>query len=199
MADIKNMKVGLLTVVEVAGSDEHSTLWRCICDCGSIVIKRAGHLMSGGTKSCGCLRKRLMKERNTTHNMSRTKIYGVWRSMLDRCRTPSSQAYYLYGARGITVCKRWHKFENFLADMGARPDGMELDRINNNGPYSPKNCRWTDRTTQIRNRRSTILVTHQGVTKTLSEWAEDLGVPYTTVQQRYYRLGRVHLTPQQQP
>ena len=108
--------------------------------------------------------------------MSKTKIYKVWHGMKRRCYDAKEQTYQNYGGRGIKVCERWHSFENFYADMGDRPDGYEIDRIDNNGDYEPSNCRWASRKEQFKNKRNTVFMTKDGVTKPLIEWAEDLGI-----------------------
>lgn len=119
-----------------------------------------------------------------THAMSRTSTYAVWRSMLARCTNPNAKDYPRYGASGVTVCERWRSFENFLADMGARPDGMTLDRENGAHGYAPGNCRWATPTQQARNRRDNVLVTHEGITVTLAEWAERAGLERKTLEYR---------------
>ena len=119
-----------------------------------------------------------------THCRYGTPIYRIWASMLTRCRNPKQQNYHLYGGRGITVCRRWEKFECFLLDMGEKPKGMTLDRIDNSGNYEPKNCRWTSLKTQARNKRNNRWITAFDETKTLAEWAEVTGINATTIAQR---------------
>lgn len=102
-----------------------------------------------------------------------------------RCSNPKSQAYVRYGARGITVCERWHSFENFYADMGERPEGMTLDREDNNKGYEPGNCRWATRREQTRNRNITISLSFNGRTQPLAAWAEELGLSYYLLLSRY--------------
>lgn len=108
--------------------------------------------------------------------------------MLGRCYRPSNISYRQYGGRGIAVCDRWrHSFDNFLADMGPRPAGHELDRIDSNGPYAPENCRWATRHQQTRNTRRTVNVTFRGETKCLQDWSQHFGIPFKTLSRR---LGR---------
>lgn len=126
-----------------------------------------------------------LAERNRTHGMRYTKEYSTWSSMMRRCHSPVNQAYKNYGGRGIKVCKRWHKFENFYADMGKKPLGVDLDRIDNNKGYFLKNCRWTSRKENIRNTRVVIKITIKGVTKCAAEWAEIIGEERHLVLKRY--------------
>lgn len=116
-----------------------------------------------------------------THRMSKTRTYRSWRKMRERCLNPKTWQYKYYGGLGVTICKRWEKFENFLADMGERPEGMSLDRINTYGNYTPKNCRWASATQQARGQKKTILI--RG--KTLRDICEQRGLVFGTVYQRY--------------
>lgn len=189
--DLTGRTFSFLTVTSEAPKLGISRRWHCKCVCGKEPITHGNHLLSGTTKSCGCMRTALMVKRQTTHNMSRTKIYGVWSSMLNRCRNPKHPAYPHYGARGITVCQEWMDFATFFSDMGERPAGHQLDRINNDGPYSPDNCRWTDTLTQHRNRRNTIRVTHNGETKFLVEWAKQFSANYDVMANHYRKHGSI--------
>jgi hypothetical protein len=111
--------------------------------------------------------------------------YLTWRNMLRRCNNPADDSYKYYGGRGIKVCQRWaSSYEAFLQDMGERPDGKSLDRIDVNGDYSPNNCRWADSNTQHNNRRDNRLINHQGVCMTLTEWARSLGIRADTLARR---------------
>jgi hypothetical protein len=143
--------------------------WLCHCDCGNSVVVR-GDAILRGQESCGCV--------NATHRQSRTPIYRVWQGMKARCTNPNSTAYSCYGGRGITICTRWlRSFEAFFADMGGgyRP-GLELERMDNDGPYAPENCRWATRHEQMSNTRGNHYLTHNGISLTVTQWASVLGV-----------------------
>lgn len=114
----------------------------------------------------------------------RSKIYDVWVAMRARCNNPRDRGYPRYGARGITVCPEWSSFDQFLADMGLPPEGHSLDRIDNDKGYSPDNCRWADAATQRRNTSKTVLITYQGKTQCLKDWAAELGLSYTMLRRR---------------
>ena len=150
-------RYGRLFVINRQPSPDSGSRWLCQCDCGNTTIVRASTLKNGTTKSCGCLRKEITSIRNKTfafkHGRCDEPIYAVWMSMVARCRNSRNNAYKDYGGRGITVCERWLKFENFYEDMAPRPDGLTLDRIDNDGPYCKENCRWTDWKTQRANQR----------------------------------------------
>ncbi len=163
--DLKNQRFGRLIPIESVGQNKRNGyLWQCQCDCGRKVVVSSGHLLSGHTKSCGCYSKELTSLR-AKHGHTRTqngkriysKTYYTWSAMLRRCSNKNHEHYSYYGGKGIKVCDHWlgeHGFENFLADMGERPEGLTIERKNNDGNYEPSNCEWADRKTQVRNRRS---------------------------------------------
>lgn len=179
--DITGQKFGRLTVVEKVGSKKgEGVLWRCKCDCGGEVEVTGKKLRNGNTKSCGCIAKELLVARNKasgTHGMTATPTWISWDSMKQRCLNVKHKSYAIYGGRGIKICDRWlESFEDFLADMGERPEGMTLDRIDVDGDYTPGNCRWATSETQSNNRTNNRLVEYRGVTQTLAKWARELGI-----------------------
>jgi len=190
--DMTGFRVGYLMAKEYAGSDGKKSLWRCLCDCGAEKTLPAVELTKmkkqGVVASCGCKRYQTVSQRRTTHGMSKHPAFAVWRSMLARCQRPSHFAWKNYGGRGITVCERWQSFEAFWEDMGPsyRP-GLSLERINNNGPYSPDNCRWATSEEQTRNQRRNRLIDTPRGRMTVAEAAREFGIGKTTL---HYRIQR---------
>lgn len=132
--------------------------WACKCDCGSQKDVFAANLRRGLSTSCGCLSAAKTSARSRTHGMTGTPTYRTWESMLNRCNNPRNSSHVNYGGRGIKVCDRWASFENFLSDMGEKPEkGMSIERLDVNGNYEPGNCIWADPKTQARNTRRTRL------------------------------------------
>ena len=152
--DLTGQRFGRLVALEPVGRDKYNgILWKCQCDCGNTRIVHCHNLTSGNTKSCGCLHKEQAVALHLTHGMSHSSEYSTWKFMLQRCENPNHKHFKYYGGRDIRVCKRWHKFENFYEDMGQRPEGKSIDRIDNNGNYEPGNCKWSTPHEQMMNRR----------------------------------------------
>jgi len=145
--DLTNQRFGRLTALaRIKIFHKRLARWRCICDCGTTKLVRTSDLVQGKSTSCGCKRKENFKYDQTTHGHAAgtwSPTYHTYAGMIKRCYYPASISYPYYGARGITVCDRWQeRFENFLTDMGERPEGTSLDRIDPEGHYEPINCRW---------------------------------------------------------
>ena len=148
---------------------------RVRCDCGNEKVVYAAHLKRGYTKSCGCIQREMMVNRKTTHGETGTPLFNVWMSMKERCRNPNVRTYHRYGGRGISVSEEWNLYENFRdwAHENGYEAGLEIDRIDNNGNYSPDNCRWATRKQNTRNTSKTIFLNAFGERKSLADWAED--------------------------
>jgi hypothetical protein len=148
--------------------------WDCICDCGKERVTSTALLANGISTSCGCKSYETRKK----HGMTNTRTFKSWDSMKQRCINPNDPSYAKYGARGITICKRWvESFNNFLADMGERPEGKSIDRIDVNGNYEPLNCRWATRSEQQRNKTNSVFLEWQGEKKSTADWADIVGIP----------------------
>lgn len=172
---------GRLTVISYAGNDgKTNTNWNCLCECGNTIIVRASFLRRGETRSCGCLHK----DSVTRHGMTGTPEYNSWSSMKARCDNPKSSNYKQYGARGIKYIKEWEDFSIFYKDMGARPRGTTLDRLNNNKGYSKENCRWSTFKQQNRNTRKNVLFIIDDIQMTIAEAAELHSINKATVYDR---------------
>lgn len=167
---------GQLTVVSIGWVRNGKRLWRCSCACGAERLVPTGALRSGNTKSCGCMRE----SRFLSHGLSKTRTYRIWRAMLNRCRQAQYEKYY----GSLTVCERWSAFENFLSDMGEAPEGLSIDRKDNNKGYAPDNCRWATQTQQVRNTRRRVEYEWNGERHSLIEWAEAKGIPFERLRGR---------------
>lgn len=170
---------GKLTVLRFAGKDHRKQAkWLCRCECGETTVVQGCNLRTGHTRSCSpnCLR--------TTHKMGKTPEYAAWWAMHDRCTNPKNSNFRYYGARGISVCEQWATFEAFYADMGPCPEGLTLDRIDNDGNYEPGNVRWATRTQQQNNRSNSKKYEHDGLALTVAQWAKKTGIEDATLRAR---------------
>lgn len=186
---------GRLTVINEAegGRTPGGVAYRrvqCKCVCGNEVTTLLTSVRKGETRSCGCIVGRDSHPRHghaTTD--SKTPTYNSWIAMRSRCYNVNQTTYHYYGGRGITICERWAKFEHFLEDMGERPEGTSIDRIDNDGDYEPGNCRWATRSQQAQNSRQSLAVTFNGETRNLREWARLLGMNRHTLRSRLLKAG----------
>lgn len=171
---------GRLSVVAREPNYRGNAMWRCICGCGKEVVALGNDLQRGKVKSCGCLNA----ERIFKHGMSRSRAYRTWKQMLQRCENRNHGSFANYGGRGISVSQEWHDFETFYADMGDPPEGMTLDRSDNNLGYSKENCRWATVREQLNNRRTNHILELNGERKTMAEWSELTGIGWHTLESR---------------
>jgi len=178
--DISGQKFGRLTVIAPAECTNSKIFWLCHCDCGNYVNVKSRSLRKGLTSSCGCINRQRFRQ----HGYARTRIHNIWKAMRKRCRDPESYV----GKRNIKVCERWESFENFYADMGEPPTrSHSIDRINNDGDYTPENCHWATPLEQSNNQCKNRVYTVDGATHTMSEWSRIAGIPYYTLRSRLDR------------
>lgn len=200
MLDLTNKKFGKLTVLKLqekrpltykGGKRGFAYYWLCQCECGNKKIIRQDHIIKNGTLSCGCLQKQIAREKclqnNKTHELSHHKLYKIYYNIKSRCYNPKTQNYYLYGGRGIKMCKDWYKdffsFYTWAINNDYKED-LTIDRIDVNKDYEPNNCRWIDIKTQANNRRNNHYITCNNETHTIAEWAEKLKLKRGTLSAR---------------
>jgi hypothetical protein len=177
--DISGKVYGRLVVLRLHNErgKHDETLWICQCQCGNTTV--LGKTALGHTKSCGCFKK-------TQGGHSRKhRLWKRWQTMIARCHDDKDPKFYLYGARGITVCDRWKHFPNFIEDLNATFfPGATIDRRDGDKGYSPDNCRWATSLEQNNNKRTNRLLTFDGITMTMSQWARSIGAPYVALRAR---------------
>jgi hypothetical protein len=187
--ELIGLKSGRLTIQKIVGvSASRKRLVQCRCECGNTKTINISQFRSGVIRSCGCLlqetaRKNMKRVRHLgegnrlRHGQTDTPEYYIWRTMKGRCLNPNNSHFRRYGGRGITIADRWRLFDHFFADMGKRPSPRhQLDRIDNDGPYAPENCRWATPKQQGNNRSTNVKITHDGETLTMAEWARRKGM-----------------------
>jgi len=169
-------RYGRYSVIREVERKHGARMMLCRCDCGTERVIYLKNLKSGNSTSCGCAGSESLSARNRKHGYAKTPTWHVWVSMRQRC-SPAATGDNLkwYYNRGISVCDRWKDFSLFLADMGEKPDGFQIDRIDNNGNYEPGNCRWASPKENSRNRSNNTIIAHDGLSLTISEWAERKG------------------------
>jgi len=180
----KGKRFGNLTAVDFLRTGARGQWWNFRCDCGNFTIAPLAGVKFGQYNSCGCLQR--VRKHGFCSDLKCHPIYRVWLQMRQRCSNRKNKGWENYGGRGIRVCERWEKFENFAADM--LPDyqnGLSIDRVNNDGPYSPENCKWSNREEQNTNCRRNVFITFHGLIMTISEWSKALGIPHNTISYRF--------------
>ncbi len=185
--DISGMKFGKLTVIgKSKKQNSRYILWDCICECGGKRTTRGADLKNNKTKSCGCLHTETLIVRNKTHGMSGHRIYKIWKGMIKRCDNPKCIGYRLYGGIGVKVCDRWYDFENFYSDtINGYFDNLSLDRYpDKHGHYEPNNFRWATRKQQNNNKRNNTILTFNGISATVSEWSNIIGLSASVIYRR---------------
>ena len=184
---LARQKFDQLTVIRSAGTrsrkgNRKESVWLCKCSCGKTTKVVGSKLTSGHTRSCGCLKKTCCR----THGLSSTLAAKSWYAMISRCNNPKDKDYPRWGGRGVRVCRRWLKLENFIADMGERPSKRHsIERRDNDGNYCKSNCYWALPIQQMSNRRVTVYLTYKGKRRTIRQWADKLGQPYQLLANRY--------------
>ena len=183
--NLDGRRFGYLSVVKLAHAYGGHAHWLCRCDCGKDTVVKGSHLRSGHTISCGC------KRGNIAHRESNTRLYHIWNGMRERCSNPNNPQYDSYGARGIQVCPEWLEYVNFRdwALANGYAENLSIDRIDNNGGYCPENCRWATAREQANNTRKTRLLTYNGETHSVSEWARKLNINQSTLSMRINKYG----------
>lgn len=188
LVNIQGQRFGMLTVKGDSGQRQcGSVMWLCVCDCGNEVLVNSYNLRKGRKKSCGCYRG----TGNLKHGMSKTRLYRIWESMITRCTNKANVSYKLYGAKGVTICDEWRKFQPFAewSLSHGYDDTLTIDRIDNSKGYEPSNCRWVDLSDQANNRSCTLYFEKDGQRKPLAKWCKELGVDYRLVYNRVHKMG----------
>lgn len=178
--DLTGRRFGRLVAVSVCGRTKQGYRWLCKCDCGKDHTVVGKGLKAGDTKSCGCLAVDAATA-TAKHGGHGTPTYSVWKGMRTRCLDKNNPHY---GGRGIRCCNRWSKFQNFLDDMGERPKGASIERINNDGDYEPSNCRWATHYEQVRNTRQNMIIEHEGKSMCVTDWEKEVGIGMHTIRWR---------------
>ena len=183
--DLTGHRFGRLVVLRRISPSRrrHRPDWLCQCDCGQTALITGMCLRTGDTRSCGCLQREVAWQRK--HGQSKTVLHRIWRRIRNRCENPRNDSFAEYGGRGIYVCERWKQFVNFAADMGERPSPRHsVDRIDNDGPYAPENCRWATPHEQMRNTSRNHWIEFGGYRLVQKDWAHRLGISSSTLEKR---------------
>lgn len=188
--DLQGFRSGSLVALEPTEERlNREVAWLCRCDCGNEHLVARGNLKRRMVKSCGCMKVGMPTKHGHASDGEPSPTYRSWISMRVRCESPRADEYPRYGGRGIKVCARWRRFENFLEDMGERPEGTSIDRIDNDGDYTPENCRWATQARQNRNKSVSLEITAFGQTRNLADWADDSNFSYSMLRKRIVERG----------
>lgn len=175
------LRFNKLVVLHEAGRNKIGGMrWLCLCDCGTEFVTDAASLRAGRTKSCGCL-TRFGGQARMRNGEEHHPLYRLWMGMKSRCENQNNKKYHIYGGKGISVCERWMTFHNFIADMGERPLGTSLDRIDGRLGYSKDNCRWATPKTQANNKESNRVLKARGKSMTVAQWSSEVGIKANTI------------------
>ena len=187
----------LTVILDVGRTKDGNVKWLCSCSCGNTIAVSSASLVSGNTKSCGCIAREYQLNRVNSYHYSKERLYRVWNGMKNRCTNPNIVGYHNYGGRGISVCQEW--MDNYMAfrewaynngyDENASKGECTLDRIDVNGDYCPENCRWVGYDIQFNNKRTSKYVEYKGNKHTITEWASILGMNESTLYYRIYKMG----------
>lgn len=180
---------GRVTITKFLGKTSYrQPVWRYMCECGNAGVVLGGNFRK--IQSCGCLARENQIRSATSHGMTKTSEWNIWKGAKKRCRLKTDPAYHNYGARGIDMCDEWYNsFEAFYRDMGPRPPKLQLERIDNNGNYEPGNCKWATSKEENRNKRSNHIWEHGGRKMCISEWSEFTGIRKDTLRRRVVVYG----------
>lgn len=192
LKDLTGMRFGRLVVLERAENINNKTMWLCQCDCGNKKTIEAHSLKIGETRSCGCLQREIQGNLARRHGMTSHPLYKKYRRMVERCENPNCKSYKDYGGRGIKICPEWRndfmKFYHWAIQAGY--DGTKsIDRIDNDGDYSPENCRWATKLEQDNNRRTNRFLDYNGESHTMAEWGRITGIGQSLIRSRIENLG----------
>lgn len=198
--DYVGKKYGMLTPVKRLGQSKNRYyIWICKCDCGNMV-ERTVDVFTKGKSSCGCKQRKILSDMcngNITHNMSKSRLYGIYKNMISRCYREKDIHYPAYGARGITVCDEWlndrTKFFEWAITNGYS-DELTIERKDNDKGYSPENCTWVTKLMQYKNKRQNLMITYNGMTICAEDWSKETGIPATTIRWRFkhgWEVGRI--------
>lgn len=200
--DLTGQQFSRWTVLKRAENDALGRArWHCVCQCGNTAIVHGQDLRQGKSRSCGCLQRDIASKIKTTHGASNTRLFRIWCAMKQRCFDKNAQKFARYGGRGITICEEWLSFRVFSewAKQNGYADDLSIDRIDNDGNYTPENCRWSTNKEQARNKSTNHLLSFRGKTQSIAQWADETGISYhalrSRINQYHWSVERALTTP----